>query len=104
MLREPGQSPIAKKVLTCLRPAGLSLFLDFPVWSGAANCSPSRFSYQTTAMSDPQPALEAFRAYLSMLARARVDPRLQGKLDMSGVVQQTLLEAHRSLEERQVYD
>ena len=49
-------------------------------------------------MSDPQPALEAFRAYLSMLARARVDPRLQGKLDMSGVVQQTLLEAHRSLE------
>ncbi len=47
-------------------------------------------------MSDPQAALEAFRAYLSLLAHARVDPRLQGKLDLSGVVQQTLLEAHQA--------
>ena len=50
-------------------------------------------------MSDPQPALEAFRAYLSLLAHARVDPRLQGKLDVSGVVQQTLLEAYQSLDQ-----
>jgi RNA polymerase sigma-70 factor (ECF subfamily) len=49
-------------------------------------------------MSDSQAALEAFRAYLSLLARARVDPRLQSKLDVSGVVQQTLLEAYQSLE------
>ncbi len=49
-------------------------------------------------MSDPQPALEAFRAYLSLLAHARVDPRLQGKLDVSGVVQQTLLEAYQALD------
>jgi RNA polymerase sigma-70 factor (ECF subfamily) len=49
-------------------------------------------------MSDPQPALEAFRAYLSLLAHARVDPRLQGKLDVSGVVQQTLLEAYQAFD------
>jgi RNA polymerase sigma-70 factor, ECF subfamily len=50
-------------------------------------------------MSNPQPALEAFRAYLSLLAHARVDPRLQGKLDLSGVVQQTLLEAYQALDQ-----
>jgi RNA polymerase sigma-70 factor (ECF subfamily) len=49
-------------------------------------------------VSDPQPALEDFRAYLTLLARARVDPRLNSKLDLSGVVQQTLLEAHQARE------
>ena len=39
--------------------------------------------------------LEGFRAYLDLLARLHLDPRLKGKVDLSGVVQQTLWEGHR---------
>jgi RNA polymerase sigma-70 factor (ECF subfamily) len=56
-------------------------------------------------MSSAQPrsgsAFEPFRQYLGLLARLQLDPRLQGKVDLSGIVQQTLLEAHLAKEQVQ---
>jgi RNA polymerase sigma-70 factor (ECF subfamily) len=37
--------------------------------------------------------IERFRAYLALLARLQVDPAILDKVDLSGVVQQSLLEA-----------
>jgi len=45
-------------------------------------------------MSDAKPThMEQLRGYLRLLARMQVSPGLAGKIDISGVVQQTLWEA-----------
>jgi RNA polymerase sigma-70 factor (ECF subfamily) len=54
--------------------------------------------------TDPGRDLERFREYLALLARLQLDPRWPGKVDLSGVVQQTLAEAHRDRERLDRWD
>ena len=42
--------------------------------------------------------LEHFRSYLLLLARVRLDRRIQSKVAASDIVQQTMLEAHQAIE------
>ncbi len=44
--------------------------------------------------------LERYRDYLRILVELQLDPAMRGKVDLSGVVQQTLLEAHLEGEKR----
>lgn len=47
----------------------------------------------------PGQMLEEFRAYLRLLGRLQLDERLQSKVDVSGVIQETLLEASQTLDQ-----
>jgi len=49
-------------------------------------------------------AIEKHRAYLALLAQLQIDPRLQGKVDLSGVVQQTLWDACQAFEKAHLED
>ncbi|HKI36838.1 MAG TPA: sigma-70 family RNA polymerase sigma factor [Gemmataceae bacterium] len=53
----------------------------------------------TAPVGDPGALLEGFREYLALLARLQLAPQLRGKIDLSGVVQETLLDALKAMDQ-----
>ena len=49
------------------------------------------------AATPNEPSLEQYRDYLRLLASHQIGSRFRGKIDLSGVVQETLFEAHREI-------
>lgn len=47
---------------------------------------------------------EEYRSYLRLLGTVEIGPELQAKIDLSGIVQQTLLDAHQSPEIAELRD
>src|SRR5262249_54978945 len=58
---------------------------------------------EPVSMARPPDDLERFRAYLGVLARMRLGPRYKGRVDESGVVQETLKDAYRALHELEAW-
>ena len=59
---------------------------------------PRPMSGSETAATSPAATLDRYRPYLMLLARAQVCDRAQrDRVDLSGVVQQTFLEAHQKI-------